>query len=90
MLDKTRAELVEDEPVELHEERDALLQTEVTELVWDDDAARWTIRTNRGDAFTAQFVAVAAGPLHRPKLPGVEGIEEFKGHAFHTSRWDYA
>jgi cation diffusion facilitator CzcD-associated flavoprotein CzcO len=24
-----------------------------------------------------------------PKLPGVEGIEKFKGHSFHTSRWDY-
>ena len=30
------------------------------------------------------------GPLHRPKLPGIPGIETFKGHSFHTSRWDYA
>jgi cation diffusion facilitator CzcD-associated flavoprotein CzcO len=29
------------------------------------------------------------GPLNRPKLPGIEGIETFKGHTFHTSRWDY-
>jgi len=25
-----------------------------------------------------------------PKLPGIPGIEDFAGHAFHTSRWDYA
>ena len=25
-----------------------------------------------------------------PKLPGIPGIEDFKGHSFHTSRWDYA
>ncbi len=69
--------------------RDAVLQTEVTELVWDDAAARWTVRTNRGDAMRAKYVAMATGPLHRPKLPGVPGIDEFEGHAFHTSRWDY-
>jgi cation diffusion facilitator CzcD-associated flavoprotein CzcO len=27
---------------------------------------------------------------HVPKLPGIAGIESFKGHSFHTSRWDYA
>ena len=30
------------------------------------------------------------GPLNRPKLPGIPGIDTFKGHSFHTSRWDYA
>jgi cyclohexanone monooxygenase len=29
------------------------------------------------------------GPLNRPKLPGIPGIETYKGHSFHTSRWDY-
>ena len=37
----------------------------------------------------ARFVVMANGPLHRPKLPGIPGIETFKGHSFHTSRWDY-
>jgi cation diffusion facilitator CzcD-associated flavoprotein CzcO len=32
---------------------------------------------------------MGTGPLHRPKLPGIPGIETFRGHAFHTSRWDY-
>ena len=26
------------------------------------------------------------GPLNRPKLPGIPGVESFKGHSFHTSR----
>jgi cation diffusion facilitator CzcD-associated flavoprotein CzcO len=67
----------------------ALLQTGVTELRWDDDAQHWIISTNRGDRFTAQYVAMANGPLNRPKLPGIPGINEFKGYTFHTSRWDY-
>ncbi len=68
---------------------DALFQTEVTELRWDDAARRWTVSTNRGDAIRARFVCMANGPLHRPKLPGIQGIDDFAGHSFHTSRWDY-
>src|SRR4051812_28011731 len=69
--------------------RDACFQTGVTELRWDEDDARWIISTDRGDRMKAQFVAMANGPLSRPKLPGIPGINEFKGHTFHTSRWDY-
>ena len=32
---------------------------------------------------------MGTGPLNRPKLPGIPGIETFEGHTFHTSRWDY-
>ncbi len=37
----------------------------------------------------ARFVIMANGPLHRPKLPGIPGVETFARHSFHTSRWDY-
>ncbi len=67
----------------------AVFSTEVTSLTWDDDARRWIIRTNRGDEMRARFVAMGTGPLHRPKLPGIDGIETYEGHSFHTSRWDY-
>ena len=67
----------------------AVFQTEVTELRWDDAASRWIIKTNKGDAMRARFVIMANGPLHRPKLPGIPGVESYKGHSFHTSRWDY-
>ncbi|MBL8772901.1 MAG: NAD(P)/FAD-dependent oxidoreductase [Phenylobacterium sp.] len=69
--------------------RNACLQTEVKAVRWDADAARWIIETNRGDAMRAKFVIMANGPLHRPKLPGIPGVEGFKRHSFHTSRWDY-
>ena len=69
--------------------RHALFHTEVQDLAWDDERAVWLIRTDRGDAFTAQFVGMGTGPLHVPKLPGIPGVESFRGHSFHTSRWDY-
>ncbi len=68
----------------------ALFHTEVTDLEWDETRAVWVIRTSRGDEFTAQFLGMGTGPLHVPKLPGIPGIEDFEGHSFHTSRWDYA
>ena len=67
----------------------ACLQTEVTGMQWDALASRWVIQTNRQDRFKAKFVIMSNGPLHRPKLPGIEGINSFNGHTFHTSRWDY-
>ncbi len=73
-----------------HLERSAILHTEVTDLRWDEEARRWIVSTNRGDALRARFVVMSAGPLHRPKLPGIAGLQDFKGHSFHTSRWDYA
>ena len=69
--------------------RDACFQTEVTEMHWDQEARRWIIGTNRGDAMRAKFVVMSNGPLNRPKLPGIKGITRYKGHTFHTSRWDY-
>ncbi len=68
---------------------DALLQTAVTGMEWDAERNRWIVSTDRGDAFTATYAILANGPLSRPKLPDIPGIETFKGHAFHTSRWDY-
>ncbi len=55
----------------------------------DDDERRWIVSTSQGDEMTAKFVVMANGPLHRPKLPGIEGINDFEGRTFHTSRWDY-
>jgi cyclohexanone monooxygenase len=69
--------------------RDAMFQTEVKTLDWDEASARWTIRTDRGDVIRARFVVVSAGPFNIPKLPGIPGVEGFRGHSFHTSRWDY-
>ena len=69
--------------------RDALFQTQISELRWDDADSVWIVSTDRGDRFRAKYVCMANGPLNRPKLPGVPGIESFKGYSFHTSRWDY-
>ncbi len=69
--------------------RNACLQTEVHEIRWEPAISRWLITTDRDDAILARFVALVNGYLQKPKLPGIPGITSFRGHAFHTSRWDY-
>ena len=67
----------------------ACFQTQVTKLFWNEAENHWVIETNRNDRMTAKFVVMSNGPLNRPKLPGIPGVDTFKGHSFHTSRWDY-
>jgi cyclohexanone monooxygenase len=68
----------------------ALFGTLVRSLRWDETLGRWRVATNRGDDLRARFLIMAAGSFNRPKLPGIPGIMSFRGHSFHTSRWDYA
>ena len=70
--------------------RRALMHTRVTDARWDEATSRWIIDTDRGDELRARFVILASGHYREPKLPGIPGMETFKGHSFHTSRWDYA
>jgi cation diffusion facilitator CzcD-associated flavoprotein CzcO len=67
----------------------ALFHTQNNGLRWDADIGRWRVSTNRGDELLARFVIIASGVLNMPKLPGVPGIETFKGKMFHTARWDF-
>ncbi|MET0885996.1 MAG: NAD(P)/FAD-dependent oxidoreductase [Mycetocola sp.] len=66
-----------------------LFQTTVTGMTWEDDLDRWVVSTDRDDELRAQFVIIADGNFSRLKIPAIPGVETFKGHSFHTSRWDY-
>jgi cation diffusion facilitator CzcD-associated flavoprotein CzcO len=68
---------------------DALFHTGVTRASWDDDGARWRVRTDRGDEVRARYYVLAVGILNLMKLPAIAGMERFAGHSFHSARWDY-
>ena len=69
---------------------DALLQTSVTGVEWSEEDQRWIVQTDRFDCVRSRFVVMANGNLSKPKLPAVPGVDRFRGHTFHTSRWDYS
>jgi cation diffusion facilitator CzcD-associated flavoprotein CzcO len=66
-----------------------VFHTLISGLNWDENLKRWRISTSRDDDIRAKFVVMAGGTLSTPKFPNVPGIHAFKGHKFHTSRWDY-
>ena len=67
----------------------AVFQTTVTSTIWHEEEQMWHLTTDRGDSMKARFVICANGTLSKPKLSKIAGMESFKGHSFHTSRWDY-
>lgn len=69
----------------------ATFRTTVTTTVWSEEEQLWNVGTDRGDQMKARFVVVANGTLSKPKLPQklVDGLEQYKGETFHTSRWNY-
>lgn len=55
---------------------------------WDDAAKRWVVQTERGTRWAARHFVCSTGPLSRPRLPAVPGIERFAGRVLHSARWD--
>ena len=68
---------------------DICLQTTVEDVVWNEELCRWIVTTDRGDEMKARYVSLAKGYLQKPKLPGIPGIDAYKGKMFRTCRWDY-
>jgi len=61
-------------------------ETEVVRGRWDDAHARWHLETNR-EPYVADFIVVAQGPLHEPRIPDLPGLKDFAGTMFHSAEW---
>ncbi|KAL5355548.1 hypothetical protein BJX96DRAFT_184154 [Aspergillus floccosus] len=70
-------------------ERRSHLSTEITSATWDESIFRWRVQTSHNDHFVAQFLVMATGTFHEPKLPGIPGMAKFKRDHFHSGRWNY-
>jgi cation diffusion facilitator CzcD-associated flavoprotein CzcO len=46
----------------------ALFQTEIKDMVWNEKTERWTVTTTRDDVLSTKFIVVAGGVLHKAKL----------------------
>ncbi len=64
------------------------LRHEVRDAAWDDAAAQWRVRTDRGD-WTAQILVGAIGPFSEPAVPDLPGLSRFRGTTFHSSAWNH-
>jgi len=64
--------------------------SEVIGSVFDEATGLWTLHIRDGGSITANIVINALGPLNRPQIPAIKGIETFTGKAFHSSEWDHS
>lgn len=65
------------------------LNTEVTGGSFDEANGMWTLNLKDGGTLTANVVVNALGPLNRPQIPNIPGLNDFKGRVFHSSEWDH-
>ncbi|QJW89192.1 NAD(P)/FAD-dependent oxidoreductase [Spirosoma taeanense] len=62
--------------------------TEIIRTEFSEENACWTVTDRTGNALTARVVIGAIGPLNRPTIPKLPGLDQFAGRTFHSSRWD--
>ena len=51
---------------------------------------QWHLQSTDGRKDVADVVIAATGVLHHPKLPDIPGLKQFRGHCFHSARWDHS
>lgn len=62
-------------------------ETTATTADFKEEQARWEVRTDRGQTFSARYLIGAAGVLSKPVLPNIPGLASFTGRTIHTARW---
>jgi cation diffusion facilitator CzcD-associated flavoprotein CzcO len=67
--------------------RDTSFDSKVNGCTWDEDEAKWTVKTEAGVTARAQFLILATGLLHKTYLPSWPGQEKYQGHIYHSVEW---
>lgn len=69
---------------------DIRCKEEVTDATFDEQSGTWSVRSERGNTYSARVLVSAVGQLNRPAMPAIKGMDRFKGAAFHSARWDHS
>jgi cation diffusion facilitator CzcD-associated flavoprotein CzcO len=70
--------------------RDIQLKTHVTSAVYNETDATWQVTTNGNNDFSTRFCIMATGCLSAANTPDFEGLNDFTGRIFHTSKWPHS
>ncbi len=63
------------------------LNTRVVTASFDDATNTWTVKTQKGELFTARYLVMATGCLSIPQKIRIPGLENFKGGIYHSADW---
>jgi acetone monooxygenase (methyl acetate-forming) len=69
--------------------KDIRFKATITSAHYDEDANRWTVRTDCGETIDTQFLITCCGMLSAPMSNLFPGQDTFKGQIFHTARWPH-
>jgi cation diffusion facilitator CzcD-associated flavoprotein CzcO/acetyl esterase/lipase len=69
--------------------RDIRFGTKVVAATWDDATGRWLLTTSHGANVSCRHYIMATGCLSAPKPPEIDGVKDFKGEVYFTSRWPH-
>ena len=69
--------------------RDIRFGTRVLGASWDESKERWLLTTDNGPAVSCRHYIMATGCLSQPKPPEFDGVHDFKGAIYFTSRWPH-
>lgn len=67
--------------------RDISLNTRMEAAIYDEQVARWTIKTNEGEAVSARYLLMCVGQLSTTKAPEFPGQSDFAGEIIHSGIW---
>ena len=67
--------------------RDISFETTVTAAHFDEEAGRWQIQTDKGEALHARYCIMATGCLSEPKVLMFPGKDDFRGESYCTFDW---
>ena len=62
--------------------------TEIRGAKYDEERCFWTLRSAGGEEFEARAVVMGVGGLSRPKIPELDGLDDFGGDLFHSAQWE--
>lgn len=62
--------------------------SEITKATWNTQQQLWDLELKNAAPVQAKVFIPAWGQLNKPVIPHFNGIENFKGQAFHSAAWD--
>lgn len=65
------------------------MRTEFRGAEYDDDTGWWRLAVGDGEVLTCRALVLGMGPLHKPHIPEIPGLDRFEGPVFHSARWDH-
>ena len=69
--------------------KDIVFSTRIDSAVWDEDARKWHLTTDKGERIDCRFYVMATGCLSLPKAPDIEGVDRFAGEVYFTGKWPH-